>query len=89
MRGRGLVLSWLLAVGCDQPPMPGQGCPVADQMICGQASGGTQVALLCTPQIASGTNQWTFVTNCNTCDHVLNCKTELVCNGTSTMRSDT
>ncbi|HZS40186.1 MAG TPA: hypothetical protein VFF06_25320 [Polyangia bacterium] len=76
------LLSW---ASCDEPPMPGEGCDVADQMLCGK-QGGTNVALLCTPR-AAGPNQWTYVTNCNTCDHVLNCKTELICNGTNVANS--
>ena len=87
MRVYGGLLLCLLWLGCDEPPTPGQGCDVADQMICGK-SGGTSAALVCTPSVASGANQWTYVTNCGACDHVLNCKTELICNGVNVANPD-
>jgi hypothetical protein len=77
-----LALLVIAGVACDGPPQPGDGCPTPDQMVCGKASGGTSVAMLCVAHVA-GPAQWTYVTNCASCDHVLNCKTELICNGTN------
>jgi hypothetical protein len=72
------ILILFLLVSCDssETPMPDDHCDTADQMACGEASGGTTVALLCMP---NGT--WSYVTNCNSCDHVSGCKSEVICNG--------
>ena len=79
-------MRWLLLlvlVGCDAPEdMPGGACSTADQMVCGKASGGSTVALVCTPGVAAGPT-WSYVTNCDQCDHVVDCKTEVECNGTN------